>query len=360
MAAYVAVSHLVTTALNERAELVESAGVDEAYLIPRISDFSDSSAILSWAEALRADIRDLVGIPLSIGVASTKVLAKIASERAKPDGVFIVTPEEELDFLAAQPVRALPGVGPVTDKVLNDSEIRLVADIRQRNRNQMISMLGSTGGVLWDLAHNRDIRQVMAGRPSSQISVEKTYEHDLAAQDVPKAIIALAEELSQRLSDSGVGGATVSMKMRKSDLSTFTRSTTLSSPVNQPDELARLGTYLYDRSGWSGPLRLLGLGVSGLTTTEQLDLHLDIPGTSTESDEITNQRSNAQEESAVPVHHDPPREQIIDRIHWGMRLSHRTFGVGRVEGLDGNVVAIRFATGLKLFDLEIVDLAETF
>jgi DNA polymerase-4 len=357
MAAYQAVSDLVMGALAERSHVVESGGLDEAYLLPRLDTGTEPTQLRLWAEELRADIRRIVGIPLSVGIGSTKVVAKIASDRAKPDGVLVVDPADENDFLANQPIRALPGVGPVTEKVFQDRGMLTVGDIRTRTRAQLVTLLGMTGGTLWDLARNTDGRPVSENGPSSQISVERTYEEDLQPDEVPAAFAALAAELSQRLTDSTKSGSTITMKLRRPDLSSVTRSTTLTSPVRSRGDLARLGDHLYQRAGWTGPVRLLGLGVSALTTTEQLDFELLPTRSDTESVDRETQPNDRESNSPTSIRRSQqPSAQLLERIHWGMRLQHPTFGIGRVEGLDGTVIAIRFAQTLRLIDLQHVDL----
>ena len=259
--------------------LVEGLSLDEAFLDVRGLRLHFDTAI-EVGERIRLEIRSHLGLPASVGVASNKFLAKLASERAKPDGLQHVPREDELVFLHNLPADALWGVGPATLAGLERLGVETVGDIAAMPAAALRSALGPTlGDHLHALANARDERAVEPDSEAKSISVEETYDSDLVGKDViESAMLAHAQRLSWRLHRSGLKAKTLTLKARYDDFTTVTRSQTLPTGVDGARELFRVSTSLLSQIDGTRPVRLLGLGASGLHPSdrpEQLDLGHD-------------------------------------------------------------------------------------
>jgi DNA polymerase-4 len=246
--------------------VVEAVSVDEAFL-----DIGGLRLLYQSPREVAADIRQKIratlGLPASIGLASTKLLAKMASRDAKPDGVFLVAVGGELTYLHSKPVRALWGVGEATHARLEELGVSTVEDIAAFPRATLVRRLGdAVGGHLWDLASGFDPRAVEAAVSARSLSVEETYDTDLVEPDrVEREILALADRLASRLRRSGFVASTVHLKVRYEDFSTVTRSHTYEHPVSTGRDLYRTALALLSRTDASvRPVRLLGIGTDTL------------------------------------------------------------------------------------------------
>lgn len=250
--------------------MVEGLSVDEAFLdVSGLRRHFESP--MEVATALRAKVRADVGLPASVGVASSKFLAKLASEAAKPDGQFLVPMETELDFLHALPVEALWGVGPATLAGLQRLGVVTIGDLAELPELTVVKSLGpAQGRHLLELANGRDPRPVTPDTGAKSISVEETYDRDLEGSDVmTTALLAHAQRLSDRLHRSGLAARTVTLKLRFSDFTTITRSVTSDVPVDNPRELFAAATDLLGQVTLDRPVRLLGLGGSVLEPADE-------------------------------------------------------------------------------------------
>lgn len=275
--AYSTTSRRVFDILRSFTPRVEGLSVDEAFLdIRGLRLHYEGPAEI--AAAIRKQLRDKLSLPASVGGASNKFLAKIASEEAKPDGVLIVPAGYELDFLHPLPVRRLWGVGEATFAALEALGIATVADLAATPLTALESRLGrSLGGHLSELSHGRDDRPVVTGGEAKSISVEETFVRDLTdSRQVEEALFQQCDRLSARLNAAGVAGRTITLKLRFGDFTTLTRAQTLAEPVDHtPDLWETAGRLLarIDRS--ERGIRLLGLGASTLVprqTPRQLSL----------------------------------------------------------------------------------------
>ncbi|HEU5111765.1 MAG TPA: DNA polymerase IV, partial [Acidimicrobiia bacterium] len=244
---------------------VEGLSLDEAFLdvagLRRHYPTSTDVAI-----AVRREIRSRLGLPASVGIASSKFMAKLASEAAKPDGYRHIPKHAEVEFLHALPVEALWGVGPATLAGLQRLGVVTIGDLAELPEAAVLGSLGPTQGRhLLDLARGIDHRPVMSDIEAKSISVEETYDRDLeGAEVIETALLALAQRMADRLHRSGLAARTVTLKLRFADFTTVTRSVTSGTVIDGPREiyvtaLALLGHVAIDR-----PVRLLGLGGSGL------------------------------------------------------------------------------------------------
>jgi len=275
--AYGEMSERVFEVIERFTPFVEAVSVDEAFLDIGGLRLHHSGPV-AVAEALRAAIRSELGLPSSVGLATTKLVAKMASRDAKPDGVHLVAAGEELDYLHPKAVRALWGVGEATHARLEELGVVTIGDLAGFPRATLVSRLGEAlGGHLWDLAMGRDDRPVIGGSDSRSISVEATYDVDLVDPErIRKELLAHADRLASRLRRSGFVASTVQLKVRYEDFTTVTRSHTFSEPVSTARALYHAALGLLDRTAaGTRPVRLLGIGADGLVAAgdpRQLEL----------------------------------------------------------------------------------------
>jgi DNA polymerase IV len=228
MSAYSEASKAVFEVFRDTTPLVEGLSIDEAFLdvggLWRIRGRPSEIAA-----KLRRDVRDRIGLPITVGVARTKFLAKVASGVAKPDGLLIVPTDGELEFLHPLPVERLWGVGPVTSTKLRDQGIRTVGRVARLGEATLISMLGvGAGRHLHALAHNRDPRRVQVGRRRGSIGSQRALGRwSRSASDLQAVVASLVDRVTRRMRTAGRVGRTVVLRMRFGDFSRATRSHTL-------------------------------------------------------------------------------------------------------------------------------------
>ena len=230
--AYAEASKALFKVFERTAPLVEGLSMEEAFLdvrgLERISGTPEEIAV-----RLRRQVHELVGLPVSVGVARTKVLAKMASCEAKPDGLLIVPPEGERAFLRPLPVERLWGIGPSTAVKLHDLGIATVGELAQLSKEALISVLGrALGRHLHALAHNRDPRPVRAGRRRRSIGSQSALgRSSRSPQALDAVLISLVDRVSRRMRTSGWVARTVVLRLRFGDFSRASRSRTLSQPT---------------------------------------------------------------------------------------------------------------------------------
>jgi DNA polymerase-4 len=228
MSAYSEASRAVFEIFRDTAPLVEGLSIDEAFLDVRgMRGFSGSPREI--AARLRRRAREQVGLPITVGVARTKFLAKVASGVAKPDGLLVVQPDGELAFLHPLPVERLWGVGPVTARKLRDRRIATVGEVAQLAEEELVALLGrASGRHLHALAHNRDPRRVRVGRRRRSMGAQRALgrgPHSPAALDA--TLVALVDRIARRLRAARRVCRTVVLRLRFADFSRATRSHTL-------------------------------------------------------------------------------------------------------------------------------------
>lgn len=250
--------------------LTEGLSVDEAFLdVSGLRLHYESSVAIG--HEIRATIREELRLPASVGVAGNKFMAKLASGMAKPDGLLHVPVGTEAEVLAPLPVRALWGVGAATHASLEQLGVETIGDLAALPEATLRRRLGdAVGAHLWSLARGLDQRSVEPARESKSVSVEHTYDTDITGEAVVVAeLLRHSERLGERLKRAGVSGRTVAIKVRYSDFTTLTRAETLPSPTNVGRDIYRAARRLVERIGVGDrPIRLLGVGVSGLGDTE--------------------------------------------------------------------------------------------
>jgi DNA polymerase-4 len=274
---YRQVSDIVMGLLRELSPLVEPLSLDEAFVDleggPRAGAL-DTAAVTAIARRLRSDIRAATGLTASVGAATSKLMAKLASEADKPDGLVVVAPGTERERLDPLPVRALWGVGPATGETLRRAGILTVADLAATDEADLVRMLGQAHGRgLHAMALGLDDRPVVPDRDAKSISVEDTFETDLVDRDrITAELDRLSARCVERLRASGRSGRTVQVKLRRYDFSTLTRSETLAAPTDELAVVRETARRLGAGVDVTGGLRLLGVGVSNLADFTQQDL----------------------------------------------------------------------------------------
>jgi DNA polymerase IV len=252
------------------ADCVEQIGIDEGYL-----QLDETGA--AHARRIQQALRDDVRLSASFGVATCKVVAKIASDRDKPAGLTVVAAGDEAIFLAPLPVRALPGIGPKTGERMAAQGLTLIGDLAVLSDDALAAIMpGQVGSELRDRARGIDPRPV-DDTPAERISIsmETTFDEDVIdIETLRTAIDRWADGLAAHLLRRGHGARTVSIKLRYSDFQTISRARSLPGPTTERSEIAAVGMHLLARalSDRPPPVRLLGLGVSGLSPHAQLPL----------------------------------------------------------------------------------------
>lgn len=257
---YTELSRQVMAIFRDFTPLVEPLSIDEAFLDVR-------GARRLWgspteiARMLRARVREETGLTCSVGGASTKHVAKMASTISKPDGVLIVAEAATREFLAARPVRALWGVGPKAAEALEARGIRTVSDVLASPRPLLDRALGpAMGERVWDLAHGIDPREVHTERVEKSIGHEETFSDDIADTRVLHVELRrLADRVGARLRQHGVETSTVSIKVRLSDFTTLSRSRTLPEPTAVGQRIGEAAIDLFDAIERALPVRLVGV-----------------------------------------------------------------------------------------------------
>jgi DNA polymerase IV len=230
MAAYTQASDAVFAVFHDTSPLVEPISVDEAFIdvagLRRVS-----GTPVQIAARLRSDVRDRVGLPITVGIARTKFLAKVASQEAKPDGLLLVPPGRELAFLHPLPVRRLWGVGAVTADELHTHGIETVADVAELSESMLASLVGGAmGGRLYALSRNIDLRRVSTGVHRRSVGAQRALGragNTMSAAEVDAVVIGLVDRIATRMRGAGRSGRTVTLRLRFNDFGRATRSHTL-------------------------------------------------------------------------------------------------------------------------------------
>jgi len=260
---YRAVSRLAREIFRRHTDLVEPLSLDEAYL-----DVTENKTGLPTAtrvaRIIREQIREELNLTASAGVAPNKFLAKIASDWRKPDGLFVIQPEEVDSFLLPLPVGRLPGVGKVTEEKLKRFEIQTVKDLRQLDLSALQDRFGRYGVRLYELARGIDKSEVIPDRPTQSVSAEDTFEHDVPLTETESMIRRLAEKTWTASRKELRVARTVVLKLKTSEFKILTRSHTPHAPPSSCEELTSIALSLRARIDLSPKqrFRLVGVGLS--------------------------------------------------------------------------------------------------
>ena len=282
MSAYSAASKAVFEVFRDTTPLVEGLSIDEAFLdVNGLARLAGSPTEI--ATRLRARIRDEIGLPITVGVARTKFLAKVASGVGKPDGLLVVEPDEELAFLHPLDVRRLWGVGPVTAEKLRAKGLHTVGQVAQVPQSALIALLGPAAGRhLHALARNHDPRHVVTGRRRSSIGSQRALgRRPRSAEELDRILLALVQRVTERLRAGRRVGRTLTLRFRADDFTRQTRSRTLRQATDRTDEFLSAGRDLL-AARWpelrATGCTLLGVTVSDLCPADAVQLSLPLDG----------------------------------------------------------------------------------
>src|SRR5919107_1023712 len=356
-AVYREVSRLVMAELRALSPLVEPLSLDEAYVdlaagpLAVAVDGTDRGAepalpdLLEVARTLKARVHEVTGgLTASVGLATSKLLAKVGSDLDKPDGLVVVPPGTERSLLADMAVTTLPGVGPATAERLRRVGVGTIGGLAEVSRDELVRLLGvAHGQALHRLARAEDDRPVVAEREAKSVSVEDTYDTDLVE---PRLLQGLVErqalKVAERLRAARLSGRTVTVKVRLHDFTTHTRSTTLPVPTDQAAVLVRSARALLTDVDTRDGVRLLGVGVSGLADWIQEDLFAD-------TGEVPPDGGSPEAEPGVAVEDEGVDLERFDRSPgWppGADVEHDEHGRGWVWGAGAGRVTVRFETAM--------------
>ncbi|MFI1825428.1 DNA polymerase IV [Streptomyces sp. NPDC020412] len=353
---YRSISEQVMRLLGELSPLVEPLSLDEAFVdLEAAGTARDATSARAAGERLRADIRAVTGLTGSVGLAGSKMLAKIASEQAKPDGLVLIEPGTERALLGPLSVRILPGVGPATGEHLRRGGITTCAELVEAGEDELVRLVGKAHGTgLYRMALGHDDRPVVAERDTKSVSVEDTFDVDLHDRvRIRVEVERLADRCVQRLRASGHSGRTIVLKVRRYDFSTLTRSETLRGPTDDPAVVREAAARLLEAVDTTGGVRLLGVGVSGLADYTQEDLFAqaasaraadaDAGAGQSQEDGAPGREGAGEAAGDGPAEGGPAAAEASVR-QWpaGQDVRHVRYGAGWVQGSGVGRVTVRF------------------
>ena len=331
-AVYSTASRRVFGIISRHVDVVEQLSIDEAFLEPKELAGAGPEEVRRWAEDLREAIRRETGLPSSIGAGTGKQYAKIGSGLAKPDGTFIIPRDKQTEILHPLPVGELWGVGPVTANKLTGIGVETIGDFAAMSEREVdVALGGVVAKQLWTLARGIDEREVKPRAESKQISAEHTYPRDLTTEgEVQAAIKRAAEGAHKRLLADGRGARTVTVKLRMADFHIESRSSTLAYATDDLDTLISAAYRIARYPDELGPIRLVGVGFSGLEAVLQEVLFPEL-------DRIN--LPEAETGEALPVAPSGTRAWAATQDVW-----HSEHGHGWIQGAGHGFVTVRFET----------------
>ena len=329
--AYRQSSEVVMQLLGEVSSAVEPLSLDEAFVDLALSSW-DRTRLSEHVEDLRQELtRRTGGLTASVGVASSKFVAKVASEAAKPNGFRIIAPGEEMGFIEGLPVRAIPGVGPVTETKLLTIGMHTVADLRRASREELVRELGRASGEgLAELAFARDDRRVQGEREAKSISTEDTFAVDIVDRSELERILRRhAAHVARRVQETGVFARTVAIKVRTADFTTVSKARSLGGATDREESIAAVAVELLSEMDVRGGVRLVGVSTSNFAVSAQERLFDE--GVAAPEPTLTTSEVDV---SGVRGHGWFP----------GAEVAHPVYGRGWVWGSGLGRVTIRFET----------------
>ena len=263
---YVEASKVIRAIFKEYSDIVEPLSIDEAFIDVTTNKIGEPLASVV-AKKIRAQIFEQTKLTASAGVAPCKMIAKIASDMNKPNGITVISPEKVFDFLTNLPCKKLWGVGPVTAKKLADMGIKKIGDVRNFSKVELRHILGKWGPTLHDLSFGIDPREVSSSRNLKSRGAERTFSEDLVDEEkILEKLEDLTKEISGSLKKKNYCGKTVIIKVRYEDFDTITRSKTLGSYTDEGEKIFEVAKFLMEGQTDVGlrPVRLIGVSLSNL------------------------------------------------------------------------------------------------
>jgi DNA polymerase-4 len=275
--AYVEASRAIRGMMEELTPAIEPLSLDEAFLdMTGTARLHGAPPAVMLARLVRR-IKDELGLTGSIGLSHNKFLAKVASDLDKPHGFSVIGAAETMDFLRDKPVRLIWGVGASGQASLDKAGIRTFADLLRWEKADLVARFGSMGERLWHLARGQDRRRISANAPVKSISKETTFGEDTGDPDILDGHIwRLSVQVADRAKAKEMAGRVVTLKLKRGDFKLITRRVSLHDPTQLADRIYRHARALFDQLGDSGPFRLIGCGISDLSTAEGADIEGDL------------------------------------------------------------------------------------
>ena len=274
MSKYRDASRKIQNLMNQLTPLIEPISLDEAFL-----DLSGTKKLHKKIPAvllaeLSKKINQEVGISVSIGLSYNKFLAKICSDLDKPKGFSLLGRGDSKKFLSSQPVEILWGVGKILKRKLNNDGIKTISQIKELGIKEVINRYGSIGSHIYSLSQGKDLRRVVPQRQIKSISHETTFENDISDKEVlEKKLWSLCEKVSKRSKEKGLGGQTITLKLKTKEFKLISRSCTIDEPTQIGELIFQNSKTLLDREDDKVKYRLIGVGISNLKDSELCDLY---------------------------------------------------------------------------------------
>jgi DNA polymerase-4 len=344
--AYREVSGIVMGLLAELSPALEPISLDEAFVdlaagTPPAGDVGwDVDAVRLAGGRLKDAVHAATGLRASVGAGTSKLIAKIASDLDKPDGLVVIAPGTEAALLNPMPVTRLWSVGPATADRLRRAGVHTVAELAATDPDELIGLVGQAHGrLLTRLARADDDRPVSSRRESKSISVEDTFDRDVVERAVLVEVCdRMAARVCRRLVESGLSGRTVTLKIRRHDFVSLTRSATLAGPTDDMRVVTATARRLLTEIDTTDGIRLLGVGISGLSDWSQEDLFA-----AAEAAEAA-ERALVDEGPRQPAGPEDPPPDARPRWTPGQDVRHGALGDGWVWGAGLGRVTVRFET----------------
>ncbi len=277
MDAYAEASRAVRALMDELTPQIEPLSLDEAFLdLTGTTRLHGAPPAIMLARLVKR-MKDELGLSGSIGLSHNKFLAKVASDLDKPRGFSVIGRAETVDFLKPKPVRLIWGIGPATQASLDKAGIHTIGDLHRWEKDQLTERFGQTGERLWHLARGEDFRRISPNAPVKSISKETTFFEDTSDPDVLDGHLwRLSEQVSARAKAKNKAGRVVTLKLKTKAFKTITKRQSLHQPTQMADTIYRVARSLYDAAGHTGPFRLIGVGISDLTSADDADREGDL------------------------------------------------------------------------------------
>ena len=277
MEAYAEASRAVRALMDELTPQIEPLSLDEAFLdLTGTARLHGAPPAIMLARLVKR-MKDELGLSGSIGLSHNKFLAKVASDLDKPRGFSVIGKAETVDFLKPKPVRLIWGIGPATQASLDKAGIHTIGDLHRWEKDQLTERFGQTGERLFHLARGEDFRRISPNAPVKSISKETTFFEDTSDADVLDGHLwRLSEQVSERAKAKDKAGRVVTLKLKTKAFKTITKRQSLHQPTQMAETIYRVARSLYDAAGNTGPFRLIGVGISDLTSAQDADREGDL------------------------------------------------------------------------------------
>ncbi|MHB8293180.1 MAG: DNA polymerase IV [Acidimicrobiales bacterium] len=344
-AVYRAVSEQVMSIIKDTCPVIEQVALDEAFFEPAFLSGAAASEVATTCEQLRLDVRRSIGLSASIGAASGKQMAKVASETAKPDGYRVLDIVQEHEQLRALPVRGLWGVGPVAETRLLAAGVRTAGELAARPVAEIESLIGkAVGSTVHRLARGEDDRPVLERAAPKQVSAETTLEADVRPGPALREVLDEMAALAVRRLGPGRAARTVTVKLKMDDYSQLTRSETLPKPTRQAAELMTVAAKLLSVARAPAPVRLVGVALSNLDAMHGPPGVLDRGAQASLFDPPGDPSGAEPAREPCDQGRAEPAARTPEHWHAGMDLHHDELGHGWAQGCGFGRVTVRFET----------------